>query len=364
MFLSNNLLNKKKLIKILLLVIVIVTIFLFAPVLSQRESLKEDTGNINLDDKSQMVDSAIDTQLAEEKVLSEEKEQVEGSKVKRANVRFGVVVQDYSNRSGEISGLENILGVTVSTVGIYKQFGLPTNQYLIEDDLAYIKKAGKILLIAWEPWNPDEGMNQSTDYLKEIQEGKYDTYITSFASQVKNFSSPVILRFAHEMNGSWYPWGNRPSEYISAYQRIIDTFRREGVTNVKFMWSINHESVPYEAIEQSRKYFPGDGYVDIIGLDGLNYGTSGAGSIWRSFSQIFSPSYNFVSKYYPNMPIIVSEVASTELGGNKSTWINDMFLGLSTMPKIEEIVWFNLLKETDWRIDSSPSSKESFKNNL
>ncbi len=181
---------------------------------------------------------------------------------------------------------------------------------------------------------------------------------------MRDFASPVLLRFAHEMNGNWYPWGGRPSEYISAYRHLADLFRRESVANVKFVWNINSESVPYEPINQANKYFPGEAYVDLVGLDGFNFGTSRTGATWKNFYQIFSPAYTFVSEAYPTKPIIISEVASAEHGGNKSQWINEMFLSLSKMPKIEEIIWFSLLKETDWRIDSSFSSSEAFKTNL
>ena len=313
---------------------------------------------------TETTDSNINTQVQEESVLAEKEEPVENQEIKKSSIRFGVVVNDYSNKTGQISGLENILGTTVSTIGIYKQFGLPTNQYLIEDDLSYIKKTGKTLLLTWEPWNPNEGTSQSIDYLKEITEGKHDAYIITFAQQVKNFANPVLLRFGHEMNGDWYPWGGRPAEYISAYRYIVDIFRKESILNTKFVWGINHVSVPYEPIGQSVKYFPGEAYIDIVGLDGYNFGTSKAGSTWKSFAEIFSPAYSFVSSVYPTKPIMITEVASTEFGGDKSRWINEVFKSLSAMPKIQEIIWFSLLKETDWRIDSSPSSSEAFKSNL
>ncbi|MFC1726900.1 glycoside hydrolase family 26 protein [Patescibacteria group bacterium] len=358
----------KKDFKYLLLLLLIFLSSLAALVIPKKNKLKKNYLNTPANTKSKMTDSSINQQVQEETVLAAkdapEKRTENDQQIKVANIRFGVVVKDYSNNTGQISGLENTLEKIVSTVGIYKQFGLPTNQYLVETDLAYIKNAGKILLLAWEPWNPNEGTNQSIDYLKEIAEGKHDDYITTFARQVKNYSSPVLLRFAHEMNGNWYPWGTRPSEYVSAYRRIVEVFHSQGTDNVKFVWSINHESVPYEPISQCQKYFPGEAYVDIIGIDGFNFGTSRNNSTWKSFDNIFSPAYSFVSTAYPEKPIIITEVGSTEFGGNKNKWIDEMFASLANMPKIQEIIWFNLLKETDWRIDSSTTSTEAFQRNL
>ena len=297
----------------------------------------------------------------ENEVLSEKVEAIAQTKKNRVN--FGVVVNNYSNSTGELSAIENQTGVTISTVGIYKQFGHPTNKNLVQSDLAYIKITGKKLMITFEPWNPNEGMAQSTDYLKEINEGKHDAYITSFAQSVKEFGNTTYLRFAHEMNGNWYPWSQKPTLYVGAYRRVVELFRSAGASNVKFVWSINAENVPAEPIGNISKYYPGDAFIDVIGIDGYNFGSSNPNTSWRSFSSIFASPYNHLSKTY-SKPIYITEVASAEAGGDKSLWVNDMFASIDSMPNIREIIWFNLLKETDWRIDSSPSSLKSFDTNL
>jgi beta-mannanase len=269
-------------------------------------------------------------------------------------VGIGVVVDDYSNKSGELSSLQTELSNKVTVVSIYKQFGLPYNNNLDQGALNYIKSNGMDLLIGWEPWDPRQGNNQSTDYLSEIIKGNQDEYIKSFANQVKNYGSNVIIRFGHEMNGTWYPWGQRPSEYVQAYQRIYEVFKNEGVTNVRWMWSINASP-----IVNFNSYYPGESYVDIIGIDGYNYGNSKADASWVSFRQIFSQTYNYASSH--PKPVYISEVASSEQGGSKAAWISDMFYSLKSMPRIEKIIWFNLNKEMDWRIQSSQSSLASFK---
>jgi len=275
-------------------------------------------------------------------------------------VKLGISSEDYTRADGSIPSLEKQLGITFNTVSIYKQFGHPTNKYVSEEDLSYLKSTVKNLLIAWEPWNPLEGGSQSVDYLQQIPKGSTDEYIKAFAAQLKSFSKPVIIRFGHEMNGNWYPWGGRPEEYKTAYRYMVDMLRKEGLTNVKFMWSINAENVPLTRIANVSKFYPGEAYVDMIGIDGYNWG----GSNWRSFKDIFSSPYNYLNKTY-NKPIIISETASSEIGGSKAAWIAAMFAALkSDYPKISEVVWFNIPKEQDWRIDSSQSSLEAFKSSF
>lgn len=277
----------------------------------------------------------------------------------RLSANFGVVVNDYANRTGELSSLEQMTGRSFSSVSIFKQFGSRYNSNLILDDLAYIKSNNKRLLIAWEPWNPEQGGNQSIDYLKEIPEGKHDIYLKSFATTIRSYGAPVTLRFGHEMNGNWYPWGQRPAEYIKAYRYVVTFLKNEGVSNVNWMWSINAENVPTSPISSVNNFYPGNDVVDVVGIDGFNFGTSSGG--WRSFRQIFSPAYEFLSANY-DKPIVISETASAEIGGNKPAWVTAMANDLPIyFSKVSEVIWFSILKEADWRINSSEATLQSFK---
>lgn len=278
-----------------------------------------------------------------------------------SDIRFGVAVDDYSNTTGELSQLESLLKKPIKVISIFKQFGHPSNHDLVEADLQYIKSTGKSLLIAWEPWNPTEGMQQSRNYLVDIASGAFDSYIEKFAQDVKTFSNPVTIRFGHEMNGNWYPWGNKPEEYKNAYRHIVQIFRLANIPNVHWMWSVNAENIPASPISEIGKYYPGNDMVDWIGIDGFNFGNKGEASSWRSFSDIFLTSYKYIASTYAK-PISLSELASAEEGGSKAEWIKNMLNSAlqNQFPLVQELIWFNINKEADWRINSSPSSLQAF----
>ena len=78
----------------------------------------------------------------------------------------------------------------------------------------------------------------------------------------KEFGFPVIFRPWHEMNGGWFWWGKdncSPDEYIKLFQITVDYMRTQGVTNVLYAWSPD--------TKLTMEYYPGDEYVDILGLD-------------------------------------------------------------------------------------------------
>lgn len=273
---------------------------------------------------------------------------------------MGVVVDDYSNKKGTITALEKKLGISISTISFFKQFGDRVNKNISPADLDYVKKYNRKILIAWEPWNSTEQNNQETDYLKEIAEGKHDEYIRSFARDINKSGIATTIRFGHEMNGDWYPWGRRAEEYKIAYRHIFNIFRNEKASNTSFMWSVNISENPPDL----DKFYPGDDYVDIIGIDGFNFGTTQDYGGWRSFSELFGPTYDYLSEKY-DKPISIAETASTEHGGNKAEWISEMFKNLAlSYPEIKEVIWFNIIKETDWRIESSKSSLSAFRSYL
>ena len=86
-------------------------------------------------------------------------------------------------------------------------------------DLARIAETGAVPIVSIEPWNPSGGVNQPDYRLSRIADGAFDSDLRRWATGLKEFGKPVIVRFAHEMNGDWYPWGmhvngNTPQFYI------------------------------------------------------------------------------------------------------------------------------------------------------
>lgn len=64
-------------------------------------------------------------------------------------------------------------------------------------------------------------------------------------------------------------------------------------------------------------HYPGDAYVDIVAMDGYNWGiTQSWGSTCQSFDQIYANCYKIMCQV--DKPILITEMSSTETGGNKA----------------------------------------------
>jgi beta-mannanase len=219
-------------------------------------------------------------------------------------------------------------------------------------------------VVTWEPWNWNGSGSDPAYKLANIQAGNFDTYINSWVSGARAYGKPIYLRFAHEMNGDWYPWGvgvngNTPAQYVSVWRKVVTMFRTGGATNVKFVWSHNvvDNDKPLTGL------YPGDAYVDMTAMDGYNWGTtrSGAGG-WRSFNTIFRSTYDQIQAIAPSKPIFVAETASTEYGGDKAAWIRAAYADIPTsFPKLAGVIWFDQNKETNWQVSSSSSSLTAYR---
>jgi len=90
-----------------------------------------------------------------------------------------------------------------------------------------------------------------------------------------------------------------------------------------------------------------------------NGGTDVAMGGWLTFSQMFDPTYTELHAF-STKPLMINEMASSEAGGSKVAWINGFFAALHADPAIRGFCWFNYVKETDWRIESSASARAAF----
>jgi hypothetical protein len=218
--------------------------------------------------------------------------------------------------------------------------------------------AGYIPELTWQPQANGAGIPNT-----QVTTGAYDSYINQTAQTVKSLGYPIRINLAPEMNGGWTTWGvttngNTNETHKAFYQYVVNKFRTAGASNVQWIWAPNVHT--YGEVYTFGQIFPGDTYVDYVGLDGYNWGTSQTWSTWQSFASVFDSSYRDLTAI-SSKPILIMEMASAEVGGSKANWILDMFSTIRTnYPRIQGFTWFNENKETDWRIESSQASHDAF----
>ncbi|GAA0471505.1 hypothetical protein GCM10008985_30470 [Halococcus dombrowskii] len=270
--------------------------------------------------------------------------------------------------------------------------------WLFDHILPKIWNAGRTPLITWEPYTPGaqaasidtqslvekneydaylEGLADTTpnDIEIRIGNGNYDRYIDRWADRLRSALSKsgdrrAYLRLAHEMNGDWYPWsptvGNSNSwSYVKMWRRVHNRFNRQGIgDDLQWMWCVNAEDVGSHKAEQ---LYPGNRYVDWLGLDGYNWGRSKNWSSWDSPESIYGGMLDRLSNL-SNKPICVAEFASSSkvsVGHDprrKGQWIRDA-LAYFENRGVDMWCWFNEDKETDWAVFNGKRGTERVRHN-
>jgi len=224
--------------------------------------------------------------------------------------------------------------------------------------------AGYLPHVTWEPWFFGD---QKKIVLEDILSGRWDAYITQWGRDAAAFGKPVLVRWGHEFNGDWYPWsvaknGESPETYIQAYRRVHDLVTAAGARNLIWAWCPNAESLPSKPWNTPAKAYPGDDYVDWIGIDGYDFDGN------DTFESKFARPYSELTKAF-DKPLFIGEMSTGRKGADRAAWIDAMHLALvNRFPAIKGFVWFNINKERDWRLDESAASlkmaAETFSGNL
>ena len=127
---------------------------------------------------------------------------------------------------------------------------------------------GKLSDIQWnELITPGTPLNQR--WLTQVDK------IASYLKQLQDASVPVLWRPYHEMNGVWFWWGNRKGKdgiarlWKMMYERFTHYHR---LNNLLWVWGANGpRDIPGDEAYAYRDFYPGAGYVDVLGADIYHY---------------------------------------------------------------------------------------------
>ncbi len=266
-------------------------------------------------------------------------------------VLLGVYDNETKENFESIVNLEDSLHTAFPLIHIFCAWGSKPEEKFPTTQVRNIIELGSIPVITWEPWLTDFTVNdipglrkaelRDKNGMKDVADGVYDTYIKQWAQSAKKVKRIMFLRFGHEMNDFFrYPWGpqnNSPKDFIMAWRHVHDLFVKEGVNNVVWIWS------PHPAYE-FKTFYPGDAYVDYVGVGVLNYGTIAPWSKWWSFKEIFGNHYELLASF--KKPILITEFGSLIVGGNRAAWYADALDSLpQKYPMVKAIIFFHFSKD-------------------
>jgi hypothetical protein len=250
-----------------------------------------------------------------------------------------------------------------------------------------VRDAGAMPFIRLMPrsgWK--EGRADPTYSLARIAKGRFDPQLRRWAQAAKATRLPMMVDFAPEMNGNWFPWSGAfaggatttrwgdpkvadgPETYRDAYRHVVDVFRAAGAGNVGFAFHANARSGPDEPWNAMANYYPGDDYIDWLGVSA--YGSVFPGFDWEPLSSALDEAYPRLTALSATRPIAIMETGVVEdrPKGDKADWIRSAYdaLGSGRYPRVKAALWWQERwrnadgKVSDVRIDSDAGATKAY----
>ncbi len=237
----------------------------------------------------------------------------------------------------------------------------------------------------------DEGHQETVYSLQKIIDGDFDIQLHQMARDAKADGIPFGIDFAVEPTGDWFGWsgtfngggttdqyGNLtypdgPERWRDAYRHIIDIFRAENVTHVTWFFHPDIQREPDEEWNSPKYYYPGDDYIDWIGISSYGAQMPVASEDWVLFSELLTDQHQLITEVSNQKPFCVLEFGVTDdyPSQSKSDWLSDAFATILDNPYIDFKAinywhenWENEdtgNPETKLRIDSSPGVLNTFR---
>jgi beta-mannanase len=223
-----------------------------------------------------------------------------------------------------------------------------------------------------------------------IINGDFDKDLRGWCQGAREYGGPLMAEFGPEVNGNWFPWsgtysggsetksyGNPsladgPERFRDAYRHIIDICRSEGAQDITWVFHVNDGSHPQEPWNTMAAYYPGDDYIDWIGVS--VYGAGKPGEEWQLFSNLMDTFYPELAAISKNRPLAVLEygVVDDPKTGDKASWIHDALQSVKSgrYPRIEAMSYWheNWLNDdgsvSNMRLDSSPTALDAYREEI
>ncbi|MFJ2649209.1 glycoside hydrolase family 26 protein [Streptomyces sp. NPDC087420] len=204
----------------------------------------------------------------------------------------------------------------------------------------------RMLMLAWEStvWTEPHHRNWTEKQLgwDKVAAGDFDEEIIDpQARRLKAYGKRIFFSFDQETDFRT-PDAGTPEEFVAAYRHIYDRFRQLGVDNVVWVWTV---SGYLGNAELMKKLYPGDAYVDWIGMDQYNYFQCHDSPDWLGFDRSQRPSYDWLrANISGSKPVMLAEFSTAPDPASPDRqrgWYEDIPKTAPTLPEVKALVHWN-----------------------
>jgi Glycosyl hydrolase family 26 len=218
----------------------------------------------------------------------------------------------------------------------------------------------------------EQNVSEPVFTLDRIIRGDFDGDLRSWARAARDFASPLLVEYGTEVNGRWFSWNglwngggsssgygdptlaDGPERFRDSYRHIVRVMREEGASNVTWVFHVNNRDIPDEPWNRMEQYYPGDEWVDWIGVSVYGAQTP-LDDEWPEFREVMDGAYPRLASLSASKPIVLLEFAVTT--GHKdvdqAAWAEQALRDLVSLrwPRVIGFSWWN----EAWQNDDNPA---------
>lgn len=207
--------------------------------------------------------------------------------------------------------------------------------------------------------------------LDAIIGGEFDQDLGSWFADAREYGSPLILEFGTEVNGEWFSWNGSwngggetegygddaspdgPERFRDAYRHIISIAREEGAANIVWVFHFDRLSVPDDDWNSVPAYYPGDEWIDWIGVSVYGPVEPGDNEV-RGFRDLMDEAYSMAEEISNEKPVVISEFGATDGSPyfDQADWGREALTEITSgrWPRLIGFSWWN----EKWQNDDDP----------
>jgi len=253
------------------------------------------------------------------------------------------------------------------------------------DEATWIREEGALPFIRLMFRSASGSLPDRPFRLWRILDGQFDRDLRAWGAAAADFGTPLLVEFGTEVNGDWFGWNGRwnggadggPGRFRRAYRHVESVVEGAGAHNITWVFHVNAQSWPRRPWNEIADYYPGDRWVDWVGLS--SYGAltplDDAGD-WEPFRTALDRVVPELSEVAPGKPIFVLELGMTDRNPHGSATafadaaLDDLLGG--RWPEVRGFSWWNETwsndddpaHDTDMRVQTVPGLAEVFQDHL
>ncbi len=260
---------------------------------------------------------------------------------KDSDLTWGVFKWGIDENWNYLTDLENKVDFNFDILLYYSHFETDDSINGVKTVIEEAARNGRTVELTLQTQQSDDG-----NMVYDILDGEYDDFLKEYASVIADLKSPVLFRLCNEMNGDWCEYSafhtSRDTDIFNEmYRYVYEIFEGQGANAYTiWVWNPNEKSFPDYKWNYEFNYYPGDEYVDVVGITGYNTGSYYEGEEWREFEDIYDAIYAKTVANY-DKPLMITEFACSSNGGDKVKWIKNMFSKIEDYDAIKVAVWWD-----------------------